>query len=69
MAGSLFVTYLFGSVVLAVQQVNVWMTAAGWITAAIHLFFALGYGFFWFKGSLMSVPIDARPQAPSGQES
>lgn len=68
-AGSLFVAYVFGSVVLLVQQTNAWATTAGWITVAVHAFFAVGYGFLWLKGSLAGVPLDAKPSYPTREAS
>jgi hypothetical protein len=42
-----------------------WESTMGWITVAVHLFFAVGYGIFWFKGSLARVPLDAMPSYPT----
>lgn len=43
-AGALFATNLFGSLLLLAQQHAIWVSVVGWITVAVHLFFAAGYG-------------------------
>ena len=67
-SGALFVTNLFGSLSLLGVQLAMWESTMGWITVAVHLFFAVGYGLFWFKGSLATVPTDARPLVPADPE-
>jgi len=52
-AGWLCVTYALGALVMYDQQIAILLSAVGWITFAVHLFFALGYGAF-FVAALVS---------------
>ncbi len=67
-SGALFVTYLFGAFSLGGVQMEMWESTGGSIAVAVHLFFAAGYGFFWFKGALAPVPLDAGYAATTDQE-
>ena len=68
-SGALFVTNSFGSFSLLGVQTAMWESKMGWITVAVHGFLAAGYGFFWFKGTLASVPLDAAPSYPAREAS
>lgn len=46
-AGVLASINTFAAVYLLGAQIEMWQTTTGWITIAVHTFFALGYGFFW----------------------
>lgn len=67
-SGTLFLTYLLGSLSLLGVQLAMWESPAGWITVALHLFFAAGYGLFWFKDSLVGTLAHERTPT-SGTES
>ena len=45
-AGTLFAVNLLGSFWLLGVQLSMWETVAGWVTVGVHVFLALGYGYF-----------------------
>lgn len=45
-AGTLFAANLLGSLWLLGVQIAMWESIAGWVTVGVHLFLALGYGYF-----------------------
>lgn len=53
-AGVLASVNTFAAVYLLGAQMTMWETTVGWITIAVHTFFALGYGFFWTTGNRIS---------------
>lgn len=67
-SGALFPSYSLGALLLLIQQTEIWVSAVGGVTVAVHLFFALGYGFFWWKGSPADVPLGASPLASTGRD-
>lgn len=52
-SGWLCVTYALGALIMYIQQITILVSTVGWITFAVHLFFALGYGAF-FVAALVS---------------
>lgn len=60
-SGVLLATNLFGTLVLLAQQYAIWESMMGWVTVVVHLFFTVGYGFVWLKGSPASAPTGTSP--------
>lgn len=58
---ALFVANSLGFVLLLIQQTQIWLSALGWITVAVHLLLALGYGLLWFTGTSTARPLDETP--------
>ena len=59
-AGTLFAVNLLGSVWLLGVQLEMWETVAGWVTVGVHVFFALGYGYF-----VVAKPRVSNPSSPA----
>lgn len=56
LAGTLFAVNLLGSFWLLGVQLEMWETFAGWVTVGVHVFFALGYGYFVLAKPRVSNP-------------
>lgn len=66
-SGALFVLYLLGTLLLLIQQTEIWVSAIGWVTVAVHLFFAASYGFFCFRSPTVGASVYGGAPVPSGE--
>ena len=59
-AGTLLAVNLLGSFWLLGVQLEMWETVTGWVTVGVHVFLALGYGYF-----VVSKPRVPSPSSPA----